>query len=121
MSILSPEHVAVTSYFIDEHPIYIIVSRSPLVATGTGGFTRGAPVLLPPQKVRKVGLAGQPRNFVGDNGATIFAEATVIAPHDADLEAGDHFTTSDDDTTWEVLGVNIDPPWRKEVSVARRG
>jgi hypothetical protein len=118
MSALTAQrHLDLTRYFIDQNPIAIELKRSPVSSTGTGGTVRGPEATVGTLEGRLVASnrIGFASTTVTVNGATLSYSHTFVTMPDADIMIGDRFVVGS--KTYEVIGVNLSPPWRLEAEV----
>jgi hypothetical protein len=109
--------------FIEANPTYVTVTRPVRTPTGTGGVATSSTKTLPPQCVRIVSLAGQPRTFTSATGAVLSADSAIIALPSADFEVDDVLEEHSDSfgsDFWRVLAV-ARIGWRLEATVIRHG
>lgn len=115
-SLTSTPSLASTQAFIDDHPIDVVLVRTPQVSSGAGGWVDGAPQYLPPQRMRLVAQSQlQSSSQTRAEGDVSVPRWTLVAMPDADLERGDTFL--DGDASYRVIRVDMSPPWAKRGAV----
>ena len=121
MSQTAPEHLALTSYFINENPVTVTLSRRSKVSTGTGGWKYGAAANLEPFTARLVGSFRLRDSIVRttEAGQEVIPTHTLIAMPGEDIARGDQFTI--DDVLYEVVAFNTMPKWRINAEVLAHG
>lgn len=99
-----------TEAFISENPIDIRLVRMPRVKTSAGGYTNGAPVSLPPQRVRLVSQQGYLADLrLSDQGDVSVPRFVVIGVPGTDMKKGDTFTH--EGTEYKINRINTSPPY----------
>lgn len=117
----SPQHLALTQYFINENPVTFTPRRRAKVDDGQGGWTMGPPADLAPVTGRRVGINAQRAAVtrVNESGHQVFPSDVFIAMPGTDLELFDTFTIGD--INYMVLWTYDSPPWRLNVEVYEYG
>jgi hypothetical protein len=110
-----------TRAFIAADPRDVVLTRTPLVPTGTGGLRRGTPVLLPAQRLRVLPAdAGPGTERRLPDGTVVVPTWVLLGEHTADIGRGDTFPLSDG-STGEVVYVHEKKSYQVKGEVVSRG
>jgi hypothetical protein len=111
-------HREQTRQFIEYHPTNVVLTRTPYVADGAGGWQEGTPAALDAQRVRIVGMK-QGASIVTSDGTRVALEKSLVGMGDFDVEVGDTFQY--EGRLFEIIDVQKDPSWRVTAGARRHG
>lgn len=110
-----------TLQFINENPISVAISRRARIATASGGYVAGAPVLISAQIGRLVrsGVLNAATGKMAADGDVEVPRFTLVLPRAANVQKGDTFPVVP--KTYRVESVSSNPPWRTSAEVIEHG
>lgn len=111
-----------TREFIRADPREVVLVRTPLMPTGTGGSTPGTPVPLPSQTLR---LLPQAESTSTErrlpDGSVVVPTWVLLGEHTADVKRGDVFDLPNDGGVGEVVYVHEKKAYEVKGEVIARG
>lgn len=112
----------ITSAFINQFPLTVVLTPTVKVATASGGFTEQPGTPRAPQVMTMIEnstQSGAPEPARASEGEYREAQHTLLAEWNAQMAVGDTFVLHG--KSWEVVETYYENGWERRALVVRRG